>query len=283
MATDFKKMVTLSNQVLLIVDALNLAFRWKHMGAKDFVEDYIAVVKSLQKSYKAGTVVIACDKGSSSYRKALHPGYKQGRKDKQALQTPEEEQAFFDFLDEFNRAIEEISKIFTVFRFDGVEADDISSYIVTQYADDFDQVWLISSDRDWDLLVTPKVSRFSYVTRKEITYDNWSEHYEYPCEDHISIKCLTGDTGDSIPGVPGIGPKTAQKLVCQYGSTYDIIANLPITGKYKYIANLNTFGADALMLNYRLMDLVSYCDEALGEENCESIRIKMDEVLSRSK
>ena len=41
---------------------------------------------------------------------------------------------------------------------------------------------------------------------KEITIDNWSEHYEYDPEDHISIM-FGGDTGDSIPGVQGIGPK----------------------------------------------------------------------------
>lgn len=123
------------------------------------------------------------------------------------------------------------------------------------------------------------MSRFSYVTRKEVTYDNWSEHYDYPIESHISIKCLTGDSGDNIPGVTGIGPKKARDLVEAYGTTYDIIASMPITSKYKHIANLNTFGADRLMLNYRLMDLMSYCDEALGIDNCETIDKVLKEYL----
>lgn len=168
-----------------------------------------------------------------------------------------------------------ISGIFPVIKFPKCEADDIAAYVVTKYALNYDQVWLISSDKDWDLLVSPIVSRFSYVTRKEITYDNWGEHYDYNCDEHISIKCLTGDSGDNIPGVSGIGPKKAQALVSQYGTTYDIIACLPINSKYKHIANLNEFGADRLLLNYKLMDLVSYCDEALGEENCK----KIDEVM----
>lgn len=98
-------------------------------------------------------------------------------------------------------------------------------------------------------------------------------------EAHISIKCLTGDAGDNIPGVNGIGPKKAKDLVDSYGTTYDIIASMPITSKYKHIANLNAFGGDNLMRNYRLMDLLTYCDEALGIDNCEAIDAKLKEYL----
>jgi DNA polymerase-1 len=164
------------------------------------------------------------------------------------------------------------SSKYPLFRFDKCEADDIGAYIVKHRKKfDINKVVLISSDRDWDLLVCEDVMRFSYVTRKEITLENWNEHYEYNPADHISIKCLTGDSGDNIPGVAGIGPKKAQTLVSQYGSTWDIIANLPIASRYKYVQNLNEFGADNLMLNYKLMDLLEFCDEALGEVNCQTI------------
>ena len=163
---------------------------------------------------------------------------------------------------------------YPILKFDKCEADDIAAYIVRKCSKTH-KIWLMSSDKDWDLLVGTNVSRFSYVTRKEITIDNWAEHYEYEPDDHISIKCLTGDSGDSIPGVPGIGPKKAHALVKEYGSTYDIIASMPIKSKYKHIANLNEFGADALLLNYKLMDLVTHCDEALGTDNCTAI----DKVL----
>lgn len=272
MATSFKAMTAYDPDTILIVDALNLAFRYKHSGAKEFVDAYITLIESLKKSYKAGKVIIACDEGSSSYRKELLEEYKQNRKDKQATQTPEEEAAFEAFFKEFLKAIQTIEDIgdYPVFRFKKCEADDIAAYIVLKHSKN-KTVWLISSDKDWDLLVGPNVSRFSYVTRKEVTYDNWAEHYEYPMDAHISIKCLTGDSGDNIPGVTGIGPKKARDLVESYGTTYDIIASLPIASKYKHIANLNEFGADNLMRNYRLMDLMSYCDEALGMDNCSTI------------
>jgi 5'-3' exonuclease len=123
---------------------------------------------------------------------------------------------------------------------------------------------MISSDKDWDLLVGEKISRFSYVTRKEVTANNWHTHYDFPHEDYISIKCLMGDSGDNVLGVEGIGPKRAQQLVSEYGTALDIVAELPIESKLKYIKTLNQSG-DRILLNYQLMDLVTFCKDALGE------------------
>ena len=165
-------------------------------------------------------------------------------------------------------------------RFQGVEADDIAARIcsvINQYSN-IEHTWLISSDADWDLLVNENVSRFSYVTRKEITLDNWREKYEFEPEDYISIKVITGDTGDNVLGVAGIGPKRAAALVLEYGSALDIVASIPISSKYKYVQELNK-SKDLILLNYKLMDLVSFCEEAIGEENCEVINSKLTEYL----
>lgn len=278
MTKTFKQMNTMESGNLMIVDSLNLAFRYKHAKAVDFCTDYMRTVESLRKSYKCDKLIIAGDMGSSTYRKNLYPEYKQNRKDKFADQTPEEKEEFEAFFAEVQGILEryESEGLYPVLRFPGVEADDIAAYIVSRRKRfQCSQIWLISSDRDWNLLVDEGVSQFSYVTRKEFTVDNWSEHYEWDRDSYISIKCLMGDSGDNVPGVPGIGPKKAASLVAEYGSTYDIIASLPINSKYKYIANLNSFGAEALMLNYKLMDLVTFCEEAIGSDNCK----KIDEVL----
>jgi 5'-3' exonuclease len=273
MATKSFTQLNESANVLLIVDSLNLAFRYKHSGATDFAEDYLRTVQSLKKSYKASHVIMACDQGSSSYRKELYPEYKQNRKDKQALQTEAEAAAFELFFEDFLATLEHIKENtdYPVIKFQGVEADDIAAYIVSQKKLlNFDEIWLVSSDKDWDLLVQPGVSRFSYVTRKEVTHENWNTHYEWAPEDYISIKCLTGDTGDNVFGVPSIGPKRAASLVQEYGSTWDIIASIPVNGKYKYIQELNKC-KDQLILNYQLMDLVTHCQEAVGAANCQEI------------
>jgi 5'-3' exonuclease len=112
------------------------------------------------------------------------------------------------------------------------------------------------------------VSRFSYVTRKEHTLDTWD--YPVTPEQYISYKVLTGDSGDNIPGIPGVGPKRAAALIEQYGSAMDIYDACPLPGKQKFIQAVNE-NRDQILINYELMDLVSFCKEAIGHVNLQDI------------
>ena len=260
---------------LLIVDGLNVAIRWKHQNILDFKYDYIRTIESLAKSYNAGTIIVCAD-GGSSYRKEIYPEYKANRKERFADQTEQEAKEFEMFMAEFSDTLTLIKKKYPVFHFRGVEADDIAAYI-TQSAE-YDDCWLISSDKDWDLLISDKVSRFSTVTRKETTVHNWDEHYDFEIEDYITFKCLTGDKGDNVPGVPGVGPKRAVQLMEQYGTVFDIYDACPIDGRYKYIQAVNE-NAEQLLMNVELMDLVTYCEDAIGEENKEVINNTLGKIL----
>jgi len=274
-AFNFEERTKGSKGKTIVIDALNLAFRWKHQGRTDFRDDYVQTVKSLAHSYNCGNIIITADWGSSSYRKAILPEYKQNRKDKYSTQTEEEKQAFVDFFDEYEGTLELLAESYTVLRYQGVEADDLAAHLVKE-KDKYglDEIWLVSSDRDWDLLIQEGVSRFSYVTRKEVTIDNWSEHYNVTPEEYISFKCLTGDKGDNVPGITGIGPKRAEQLIGQYGDAMSIYDNVPIAGHYKYITELNQ-NAEVLLKNYELMDLVTYCDDAIGKDNVSEISRRM--------
>ena len=261
---------------VLVIDALNLGFRWKHQGRTDFREDYMRTVDSFATSYNCGTIIITADKGSSTYRKEVYPEYKSNRKVKYEKQTEEERQAFADFIKEFDATLKLMNKKWLVLQYDGVEADDLAAYIVRNLDDyNVSHMWLVSSDRDWDLLISEKVSRFSYINRKETTFENWQDTHNYSIEDYITIKCLMGDSGDGISGIPQIGPKRAEQLAEQYGSAFDIYDTLPIDSKYKYIQSLNESG-DVLLRNYEIMDLLAYCDEAIGAANTNDI----DNLLS---
>ena len=269
------KLVNEDANATLVVDALNLAFRWKHQGRTDFRYDYESTVKSLAKSYDCTRIIICADWGSSTYRKGISPDYKQNRKDKFAEQTEEERIAFEEFFEEFEASLELLAEEYPVLRYKGVEADDIAAHLVkhkTKY--DLEYIWLISSDRDWDLLIQENVGRFSYVTRKEVRLDNWKEHYDIDPEEYISLKCLTGDKGDNVPGIPGIGPKRAVQLIEQYGTAFDIYNVCPIESRYKYIQSLNE-NAEQLLVNYELMDLMTFCDDAIGQDNIEDIGLKL--------
>lgn len=271
MAFNFSEALEKDSGSVLIVDSLNLAFRWKHQGKTDFCEEYVRTIISLAHSYKCDNIVITSDLGTSTYRKAISADYKQSRKDKYAEQTDEQKKAFEDFFEEYEKTLVRLSKDYPVLRFRGVEADDIAAYLV-KHRDKFkyENIWLISSDRDWDLLIQEGVSRFSYVTRKEVTVDNWSTHYEVDRDNYISFKCLIGDKGDNVAGITGIGPKRAASLIRDLGTAYDIYDHLPIDSRYKHIQELNANG-EVLLTNYQLMDLITYCEDAIGADNISEI------------
>lgn len=276
MSLSFMEMISAGERTLLVVDGLNLAFRYKHKGQTDFASDYIRTVRSLAQSYHASNIVIAADKGSSKFRREIYPEYKANREEKYKDQTPEEKEAFEAFFNGWEECLLMLEQEFPVLRFDKCEADDIAAYIVKHKSElGVDQIWLISSDRDWNLLVQPEVNQFSYVTRKELTYDTWKDSHECEPEEYLTLKVLQGDSGDNIKGIEGIGPKRALQLIQEYGDALDILEQLPISGKAKYIQSLNNQGPDLIERNIQLMDLLTFCEDALGEENC----IKIGETI----
>jgi DNA polymerase-1 len=243
------------NGNLLVVDGLNLAFRWKHQKKEFFKVEYLRTIESLAKSYDCGEIVVLGD-GGSDYRKAIDPEYKANRKERYADQTEEE-------MKEFQKCIDLCKeKGYLTIKYNGVEADDIAAVIaLNREAIGVQDIWMVSSDKDWDLLITENISRFSTVTRKETTMGNWDEHYDFHPDMYLTFKCLCGDKGDNVPGVNGIGPKRASTMIADYGDVFDIMSTLPIQSKYKFMQNLNEFGAENLAKNIELMDL-SYDPDA---------------------
>ena len=256
------------NGNLLIVDGLNLAFRWKHQKKEFFKVEYVRTIESLAKSYDCGEIVVLGD-GGSDYRKTIDSEYKANRKERYADQTEEEKQEFLNFLGEFQKTVDLCNeKGYLTMKFKGVEADDIAAVICLNREEiGIEDIWLVSSDKDWDLLVNENISRFSTVTRKETTMDNWDEHYDFHPDMYLTFKCLTGDKGDNVPGVNGIGPKRASSLIATHGDVFDLMSQLPIDSKYKFMQNLNEFGRDNLAKNVELMDLTYDPDaQVLGKE-----------------
>jgi len=268
-----------SGDNILIVDSLNLAFRYKHARRRDFAEDYYRTVKSLAKSYSASRIILTCDWGKSSYRKEVYPEYKADREEKVALQNEEEKQDFKEFFEDYEKAIEYCKDSFKILKYKGVEADDIAAYLSYYvFQNDDNDIWLISSDKDWDLLLTDIIHRFSYVTRKEYRLDNWDEYYEYPHDLALDIKVLVGGK-DNVTGVHMVGAKRAHTLLKTYGDVFDLGASLPIPGKAKYIQNLNEFGLDNILRNIQLIDKITYCEDAIGKENIEDINEQIKDLL----
>ena len=264
----------------LIVDGLNLAFRYKHAKASNFAESYLKTINSFAKSYNAKDVFVLSDWGSSIYRKSIYPEYKADRKEKIAQQTDEEQEYFLKFIEEFNRALDICSDYHIVLKYKGVEADDIAAYLTQHLNTDRGDIWLISSDKDWDMLLNEKVHRFSYVTRKEYRVDNWHDHYDFPHDLLLDIKVLQGGK-DNVKGIDGIGEKRAFTIINKYGRAEELISKLPLPGKAQYIKNLNTYGQEIIPRNLRLIDKSTHCFEAIGRDNIEDMTLKLLTYLDR--
>ena len=161
------------NSRILILDGLNTFIRvFSAVPALNDDGDHIGGVTGFLRSIAANirllkpTRVIICfdGKGGSKRRKKIYPEYKANRKERFADQTEQEAKEFEMFMAEFSDTLTLIKKKYPVFHFRGVEADDIAAYI-TQSAE-YDDCWLISSDKDWDLLISDKVYRFSRLNLK---------------------------------------------------------------------------------------------------------------------
>jgi DNA polymerase I len=100
----------------------------------------------------------------------------------------------------------------------GVEADDIIATYARQMAEQGGDVRIISSDKDLMQLVTKNVTLYDPMKDKEIGPDGVFEKFGVFPEKMIDLQALVGDSTDNVPGVPGIGPKTAAQLLDEYGT-----------------------------------------------------------------
>jgi 5'-3' exonuclease len=248
---------------LMIVDGMNLAFRFRN-SSKSFASEYVKTIYSLAKTYNAKRVIILSDKGTSVYRKEIFPEYKANRAAKYATQTEEEKEKsrlFFEYLEE---ALDLCKTKHPTFFKKGVEADDMAAYAVSSLKEEFDHIWLISTDGDWDTLLDENVSRFSFTTKKEYHLRDFYENNgcDSP-EQFVSLKAIQGDLGDNIRGVEGIGAKRGYGILREYnGNILDVIDAMPIPGKQVFIKNLNE-SEELLLRNLYLVDLPSFCIEAI--------------------
>ena len=166
------------------------------------------------------------DSDDDSYRKGLYPEYK-AQRDKR----PE------DLNTQIPR-IEEIAKAFNipVYRSPGYEADDVIASIISQIEEkpelDYLQIKILSKDKDLEQLISSRVSLLDNYKDEEITEEKLWEKRGITPKQAIDYQSLMGDASDNIPGVRGIGPKTAANLIQYFGSVDDLLNNLDqVTGK----------------------------------------------------
>ena len=177
-------------------------------GVYGFVSLAIELIKKLEPDY----VAVAWDKRGTNIRKRreLYPEYKAGRKpapDDFYQQIP----ILHELLDAFGWPLYEI---------DDYEADDIMGAFARQAESRGIETCLITSDLDALQLISPMTKVYAMKNGlrniEEFTSEHFEEKYGIRTEQFLDLKALKGDSSDNLPGVPGIGEKTAVKLLQEY-------------------------------------------------------------------
>lgn len=243
----------------MLLDGNSLAFRaFYALPAENFktqgglttnaVYGFTAMLINLLRDEKPTHVAAAFDVSRKTFRKEKYPEYKEGR-----AATPDEFRGQIDITKEVLGALG-----ITVLAEDGFEADDLIATLATQAeAEDF-RVLVVTGDRDSLQLVTDDVTvlypKKGVSDLHRFTPDAVVEKYGLTPTQYPDFAALRGDPSDNLPGIPGVGEKTASKWINQYGSLQALVDHVDeVKGKVgdSLRANLSS-----VILNRELTDLV---------------------------
>ncbi|MCI5077802.1 DNA polymerase I [Oricola sp.] len=184
------------------------------------------------------------DYSSKTFRKELYPEYKANRSE-----PPE------DLIPQFG-LIREATRAFNLpcIEVEGFEADDIIATYARQAEAVGAHTTIISSDKDLMQLVSDHVSMYDSMKDKQIGIAEVIEKFGVGPEKMIDLQALNGDSTDNVPGVPGIGPKTAAQLLEEYGDLDTLLERASEIKQNKRRENLIEF-ADQARLSRELVTL----------------------------
>jgi DNA polymerase-1 len=129
----------------------------------------------------------------------------------------------------------------------GYEADDIIGTLARKGQKEGFLVVIVTGDKDFRQLISPQISLWDTMKDKVTDYKAFKKEYALEPEQIIDLMGLSGDASDNIPGVRGVGEKTALDLVREFGSLEGVFEHLGDIKKKKLRENLENFQSDALM------------------------------------
>ena len=232
----------------------------------------------LIKEERPDYVAVVFDSREPTFRHRKFPEYKANRK-----KMPDEMQAQFPRILELIRAMG-----LKILDLTGYEADDIMGTLALRFASKGAEVVLVSADKDFCQLVGESVKVMnpgkagegrSWVDRSCV-----EGRFGVGPERVVDVLALMGDSSDNIPGVPGVGGKTAARLVSTYGSLEEILARLPIQDEPRASQKLSEFSEQARLsrelasIDLRVPIEVEMEDLRPGDRRNETLRALLDEL-----
>src|SRR4051812_37805634 len=210
-----------------------------------------------------------------SFRHERYPAYKATRE-----KLTEELQSDFD------RGMERISAVLEahnipILSLQGYEADDVIGTLARQGVEAGLNVIVVSGDKDFQQLIRPGVWLLNpgrggpaSVEEQWVGVENGSDRLGVPPAHVVDYLAMVGDSSDNIPGVKGIGDKTAQELVASFGTLENILANAASLTKKRPREALETYRAEAILSK----DLVTIRDDLPIELDLEAMRIQEPDI-----
>jgi DNA polymerase-1 len=183
--------------------------------------------KMLNRTLEVDEVVVCWDGGKSKWRRILYPDYKGHREKKRADKTTEEQNSYYQMLDQME-VLHEMLPHFGVksLKVRGWEADDLI-YATTKFAEEDDICVIVSTDKDMLQLVDERTFVWSPFKETLVTLDNFTQFTGVPKRFYLSYRILVGDKSDNIDGIYGIGDKKAKDLIIKYGDIQGMQSNAP--------------------------------------------------------
>jgi DNA polymerase-1 len=210
------------------------------------------LAESLHKAEGPTHLAVILDASSKTFRNDMYDKYKAQRPPPPPDLVPQ-----FPLIRDATRAFS-----LPCIETEGLEADDIIACYAKAALDAGWNVTIVSSDKDLMQLIEPGLDLLDTMNDRRIGREEVIEKFGVPPEQLGEVLALMGDSVDNVPGVPGIGPKTASKLIAEYGGLEAVLAAAPAMKPSKMRDNLIEH-ADNARLSRELVRLV--CDAPLPE------------------
>jgi len=231
---------------LFLLDAYALIFRSYYAFIKNpritskglntsAIFGFLLTLEEVLQKQKPSHIAVVFDTPTPTFRHEMYKEYKANRDE-----TPEDIKKAVPYI---KRLIEAYN--IPVIDYPGFEADDVIGTLARKASEKGFTTYMMTPDKDFAQLVSRNVYMFkpSRSGNESILWgveDIRKEFSVQQPEQVIDILALMGDTADNIPGAPGVGPKTAMKLISEYGSIEELFRNThKLTGKLKEIIENN--------------------------------------------
>jgi DNA polymerase I len=178
---------------------------------------FTQMLMNLVQNRKPDYLAMVIDAGDEFvFRKDIHPEYKANR------EAPPD-----DFHPQEARILQIVRDAgVPIFEKRGFEADDLIATMARRLCNDDYEIFLVSKDKDLRQILSPCIHMYDVQSDEVLDEARLLEKVGYGPADAIEVQTLMGDSIDNVPGIPGIGEKTAAKLVKKYGSADEVLKHV---------------------------------------------------------